>query len=224
MRAGGQVTHTPSSHHLGVSIRLALSIAGSLTMLMLAASGASASAGVADARADAAGADEVSANLTYTVPAGGDRVLAVLVSWDSTNGATLSNVTYGGIALTCHGTASNGTHVATAVCHLVAPSEGAAVLQVDWSAAVPERVIHVITLTGVDQADAVGDAVLADGNGTTATAGLDTVGADSLVIGAVVSNGNATSLSPAAGTTEHNETTAGTGTAGLLYTSPSPRD
>jgi hypothetical protein len=133
----------------------------------------------ADAASSAATAGAQSVlTFSHTVGTGTDRLLVVEVSTSST--ASVSSVTYGGVALTPLAAVTDGANnVRAEMWYLIAPSSGAANVVVSLSSG-HEFVAGATSFSGVDQSATFGTPVTAEGAGgapsvTVASAVGDTV-------------------------------------------------
>lgn len=121
---------------------------------------------------------------SHTVGAGGaDRLLIVAVSIDN---RTVQSVTYGGVAMTNVGTATNGAQISS-MWRLIAPATGANNVVVTLSGGGTDIVAVATSYTGVDQTTPLGTPVTATGNSVTASVAV-TSATGEIVVDSVSSN------------------------------------
>jgi hypothetical protein len=96
---------------------------------------------------------------SHTTAAGSNRLIKVVVTWDTTGGLTVSGVTYNGVALSSLAQCNTpfGSK-AVQLWYLVAPATGANNVVVTQSNTIVGMNAQISTYTGVDQGSPVGTA------------------------------------------------------------------
>lgn len=132
----------------------------------------------------------------HTVPSGNNRVLVVGLSFRA-KAATVTSLTYGGVALTKIG--ESRVLLGVEMWRLVAPTVGTANLVANWSVT-SDLVGWSGSFTNVNQSTPTGTFVAANNNNTTPTVAV-TSATGELVIDTVSTSGNASSTTVGAGQT-----------------------
>ena len=145
-----------------------------------------------DATANGSGSAISSLTFAHTCT-GSNLLLVVCVAWADTSvsGASLTSITYNGVALTQY--SSNGAGVGTnEVWYLIAPSTGAHNVVVTWTNVNPAEapstngVAGSLSFTGVDQTTPLGTAAQATGSSTTPSVTLTGASASNFVFDALL--------------------------------------
>lgn len=160
-----------------------------------------------DAAATGGAASASSVTFSHTCT-GSDLLLLVGVHLYNVNGATISSVTYNGIALTLVDSAANSNR-RVSLYRLVAPATGANDVVITLSGTEFEVNGGSMSFTGVDQTTPLGTAVAANGNSTTPT--VDVSAATNDVVAAVLAIEHSGTLSVGAGQTSRYSAVGGGG-------------
>lgn len=140
-----------------------------------------------DATANSSGTGVSSLTYSHTCT-GSDRVLIVAITWGDTSitGASITSVTYNGVALTQYSTRMGGIGL-NEVWYLIAPATGANNIVVTVTNVVPAEapssniVAGSMSFTGVDQTTPLGTAVTAAANSTGPSASVTGVSTNNFI-------------------------------------------